>query len=78
MDTTQWVLVAGAAAALVVVGVLVAVRLRRPKVDTNLYHFRCPGCRRRLRYRAKQVGNRGSCSHCKKDLIFPPLSKAID
>jgi predicted RNA-binding Zn-ribbon protein involved in translation (DUF1610 family) len=41
-------------------------------------HFRCPGCKRRIRYKSTQVGNRGECSNCGKSLIFPPLSESID
>jgi hypothetical protein len=42
------------------------------------YHFRCPGCKRRLRFRARQSGNKGQCSHCRKDIVFPSPSQAID
>jgi hypothetical protein len=45
--------------------------------EEETYHFRCPGCRRRLRYREKQVGHKGMCSNCGQELIFPPLSKAL-
>jgi DNA-directed RNA polymerase subunit RPC12/RpoP len=49
----------------------------RPDPD-EYYHFRCPGCKRRLRYRAIQVGRKGKCSNCGGIVIFPPLSQAID
>ena len=42
------------------------------------YHFRCPGCKRRLRFRARQSGNKGRCSHCGKDIVFPSPNQAID
>jgi hypothetical protein len=44
----------------------------------EVYHFRCPGCNRRLRFRARQVGNKGKCSHCGGVVVFPPISQAID
>jgi hypothetical protein len=50
-------------------------RSREP-AEEETYHFRCPGCRRRLRYRQKQVGHKGQCSHCRQELVFPPLSQA--
>jgi hypothetical protein len=40
------------------------------------HHFRCPGCQRRLRYHRRQVGHKGECSNCKRELVFPPVSKA--
>jgi hypothetical protein len=41
------------------------------------YHFRCPGCKRRLRYTSRQVGHQGACSNCGKALTFPPVSQAL-
>jgi hypothetical protein len=72
---------------LIVVGVIVLgivlggggylfVRLRGPKEEPD-YHFQCPKCRRRLRYKAKQVGRKGQCPQCGETLTFPPISKAI-
>jgi hypothetical protein len=46
--------------------------------DQRLHHFQCPSCRRRLRYRSRQVGHRGRCGTCGSLLTFPPLSRAID
>jgi len=64
---------------LVVVGVVVylVVSSRKPKEDPFL-HFRCPGCKRRLRYRERQVGHHGTCSHCGQSLTFPPASQSIE
>jgi hypothetical protein len=73
MDTQTVALIAGAVAALVVVYLLWA-RLRAAP-EEPVYHFRCPGCSRRLRYRARQVGHRGECSHCRKQLVFPPVPR---
>lgn len=58
-------------------GVFVWLRSRTPKEEPIL-HFRCPGCSRRLRFRARQAGNAGRCSHCGRDLKFPPASQSID
>ncbi len=40
------------------------------------HHFQCPSCRRRLRYRLRQVGHRGQCCNCRQPLIFPPLARS--
>ena len=67
---------------LVVVSVLavgVTLYLRgRPKQEEVFSHFRCPKCRRRLRYNERQVGHKGKCSNCGNEVIFPPLSQSID
>jgi hypothetical protein len=34
-------------------------------------YFSCPGCRHKLRYRARQAGHRGMCNNCKTKLKFP-------
>jgi hypothetical protein len=77
MDTTTYVLVGlGVALVLAVVG-WVYLRTRAPREET-FYHFRCPGCRRRLRYRARQVGHAGQCSHCGGKIVFPSLGQSTD
>jgi hypothetical protein len=75
MSTTAVILACLGAVALAVLG---AFLLRRRKAEAPFHHFRCPGCRRRLRYRTKQVGHAGSCSHCGRNLTFPPVSESID
>jgi hypothetical protein len=51
-------------------------RYYRPREEEPLY-FRCPGCRHKLRYYARQVGHRGMCSNCKEKFVFPaPLGAA--
>jgi len=50
----------------------------RPKREEAFSHFRCPKCRRRLRYNERQVGHKGKCSNCGNDVTFPPLSESID
>jgi hypothetical protein len=44
--------------------------------EEAVYHFRCPNCKRKLRYFARQVGHRGMCGNCKQQLIFPPVHAA--
>ncbi len=46
--------------------------------DGAVYHFRCPGCGRRLRYQSRQVGRKGKCSHCGKEITFPTVALSID
>ena len=47
---------------------------RRPsKIIEPIYHFQCPGCRRKLKYRARQVGNQGMCPQCRQRWVFPPV-----
>jgi len=46
--------------------------------DGTVYHFRCPGCGRRLRYQSSQVGRKGKCSHCGKEITFPTVAQSID
>jgi hypothetical protein len=60
------VLVAGA------VGLFVAARARRPK-EEPVQHFKCPSCRRKLRYRQTQAGHKGMCPLCKQHLTFPTV-----
>lgn len=48
----------------------------RASQEEEVYHFSCPGCRRRLRYREKQVGNKGQCPRCGTALAFPPVNQA--
>jgi len=53
---------------------LVAWFRSRPSRRTEpVYHFNCPACNQRLRYRARQVGNPGQCPRCKKRWTFPPV-----
>lgn len=69
MDALTGALTAGAVIALAG-GYFLWTRLRAA-TEEPMYHFRCPGCDRRLRYRARQVGHRGECSNCGQQLFFP-------
>jgi hypothetical protein len=55
-----------------IVGVVLFVRSRKPKEEAIL-HFRCPSCKRRLRYFARQAGHKGRCNSCKEALVFPAI-----
>ncbi|HEY7313965.1 MAG TPA: hypothetical protein VH643_31740 [Gemmataceae bacterium] len=66
-------------AVVLVLGVGVILFLRsRTQPDEGFAHFRCPKCRRRLRYQARQVGHKGKCSNCGGDVLFPPISQSIE
>ena len=73
-DVTTWIII------LVVLVILGAggyflLRTRGPKEEIALY-FRCPRCKRRLRYYARQAGHRGMCSNCKEQFTFPSAAAA--
>jgi hypothetical protein len=69
MDTTTWVLIV-AVPIMLIIGVVLVLRKRKPREEAVL-HFRCPNCKRRLRYFARQAGHKGRCNSCKESLIFP-------
>ena len=73
-STTTWILIIGVPL-LLGVGVFLFLRSRAPKVQELLY-FRCPGCKRRLKYFPRQVGHKGMCSNCKEQFIFPTTAPA--
>jgi rRNA maturation endonuclease Nob1 len=77
MDPTILLIVL-ASVAVLVGGFLLVRRLMRRGQDQAFYHFRCPGCRRRLRFQAQQAGHKGRCSRCGRDLAFPAVSQSID
>jgi hypothetical protein len=78
MDILMWVLVAGVVVGLAILAYVMLMRaLRGPKVEEYL-HFRCPGCKRRLRFHGSQTGHAGQCSHCGGKLTFPQASQTSD
>lgn len=76
MNTTVLLIVFGVAVVFGV-GAFLFKRGRAPK-EQPFFHFRCTSCRRRLRYQERQVGHKGKCSNCGKDVVFPPLAQSID
>jgi hypothetical protein len=79
MDPVLLVVVAGTVVLLACGGYLFwLLRRQRRAWEEEFHHFRCPGCRRRLRFRARQVGHKGKCSHCGHDVIFPSVAESID
>jgi len=80
MDTTTLVVTVGAVLALVGGGCYLLMRRRgqRREEEAAFLHFRCPQCRRRLRFQARQTGHKGQCSHCGRDVTFPRADQSID
>jgi LPXTG-motif cell wall-anchored protein len=68
-ETTTWILLIGIPA-LLGVGAFFFLRSRAPK-EQPVYYLRCPGCKRKLRYQARQAGHKGACSNCKETFVFP-------
>jgi len=68
-STTTWALIVGTPV-LVGVALFLFMRSRRPK-EVELLYFRCPGCKRRLKYHPRQIGHKGMCANCKEQFIFP-------
>jgi prepilin signal peptidase PulO-like enzyme (type II secretory pathway) len=77
MDTT--VIAIGALVIVAIaVGIFVYWRGRPQQTNDEFWHFRCPKCRRRIRYQSRQIGHKGKCSNCNADLNFPPTSESVD
>jgi hypothetical protein len=76
MDTTTVLLTAGAIL-LLAAAAFAFLRLRGDR-EEPYYHFRCPGCGRRLRYRARQTGHAGQCNHCGHGVTFPPVAQSVE
>jgi hypothetical protein len=74
MNVTGWIIL-GTIGFLFAGGVFFFLRFRKP-AQQAVYYFRCPGCKRKLRYHARQVGHRGKCGNCKEPLTFPPIARA--
>jgi DNA-directed RNA polymerase subunit RPC12/RpoP len=80
-DATTLVLLTGVAAVLAGGGLaywLVRRSARRQEAAAVFYHFRCPNCKRRLRFQSRQVGRKGACSHCGHPVTFPAVSQSVD
>lgn len=68
-DVTIWVLI-GLGIVLLGGGLYFFLRSRKPVEEEPLY-FRCPGCKRKLRYYSRQIGHKGQCNSCKEVFTFP-------
>lgn len=78
MGALEWALVAAAVVAAGGLGFWLLRRGRAPAGDGDFYHFRCPGCKRRLRYQNRQVGHLGKCANCGRAITFPPVSQSVE
>jgi ribosomal protein S27E len=81
METMTVGMLATALTALALIGggyLLVRHKGRLRAAAASFLHFRCPGCKRRLRFLARQAGHRGECSHCGRELVFPRAEQSID
>ena len=45
-------------------------RFSRGKEET-FFHYKCPKCSRRLRYRQRQIGRLARCPLCERPIVFP-------
>jgi predicted RNA-binding Zn-ribbon protein involved in translation (DUF1610 family) len=58
----------------ILLGVHVFLQLRAralKKPEEAVYHMYCTKCRRKLRYRERQIGHFGRCPLCGKPILFP-------
>ncbi len=78
MDPTVIVVIVVAVIALGIGGWVVVWKKRQNADDDEVYHFLCPGCKRRLSYLGRQAGHKGKCNRCGRVLDFPPTSASID
>ena len=77
MFTTTNLLIGGALVLVAAIVIYLVIRAR-PAKEEAFHHFRCPGCKRRIRYRTRQVGHKGNCSNCGRDLVFPPVALSTE
>ena len=68
-STTTWILIV-AIPLFIGIGAFLFFRRRSPKIEPPIY-FRCPGCKRKLKYASRQVGHKGMCSSCREQFVFP-------
>jgi hypothetical protein len=48
----------------------------RPAAEEPYYHFQCPSCKRKLRFRASKAGQPGMCPRCRNPCTFPAAPRA--
>lgn len=59
--------VATTTALMVAVMLAIAWTRARGRLDAEVHHFRCPRCRRKLRYYARHMGHLVVCPQCQPD-----------
>jgi DNA-directed RNA polymerase subunit RPC12/RpoP len=52
------------------IGVSLRNRLKQQK-DEIQFHYHCPKCHRKLRYREHQIGRFAQCPLCERPIVFP-------
>jgi DNA-directed RNA polymerase subunit RPC12/RpoP len=59
-------------ALLLAANILFALRGRRKQVkEETFFHYWCPKCGRKLRYRERQIGRLARCPLCERPIVFP-------
>lgn len=48
-------------------------RSRTPSYDEEVFHFRCPGCKRKIGFRTRKAGKTVMCPGCRKSILLPRL-----
>jgi hypothetical protein len=69
ISPTLWAVIIGVPV-MGAVGAFLFVRSRKPR-EESAYYLRCPSCKRKLKYFARQVGHKGMCASCKERFVFP-------
>jgi uncharacterized paraquat-inducible protein A len=79
-EKSRTLLVPGAMAAVALLLLGIWLLLTRPAkaVIETYYYFRCPGCKGKLRYLARQAGNSGLCPRCDRPCVFPAEPEEVD
>lgn len=49
----------------------------RQAAEEAYYHFQCPKCQRKLRYRMSKAGHQGMCPRCRTPCTFPMQSSSF-
>ncbi len=54
-------------------GLFIWIRRRSKPVEEEDFRYACPSCRRKLKYRKRQRGQKGMCPRCKHVFVFPAV-----
>jgi hypothetical protein len=68
-----WILGAGAVLLVALGGYW--YKRSRPAKEEPVYYYVCPGCKRKLKYRSRQMGHSGMCPRCKRPFTFPMVAE---